>query len=87
MWSLPCRRPALYYLEHERTCWIGSFLAENRELKHNYFKKLLDCNNILCLQEVHGKDEILQALQVLAPNFRLIGTFILGNENAGVSAI
>ena len=68
---------------------VGSVLSsqKNRELKHNYFKKLLDCNNILCLQEVHGKDEILQALQVLAPNFRLFGTFFPGNENAGGSAI
>ena len=39
----------------------------NRELKLKYFRKLLDNNNILCLQEVHGKDEFLQAIQVLAP--------------------
>ena len=41
----------------------------------------------LCLQEVHGKDEFLQAFQVLAPPFKLFGTFIPGNENAGGSAI
>ena len=35
------------------------------------------------LQEVHGKNEFLQAIQVWAPRFRLFGTFILGNENAG----
>ena len=58
----------------------------NRERKHNYFKKLLECNNILCLQEVHGKDEFLQTLQVLAPRFQLFGTIIPGNENAGGTA-
>ena len=35
----------------------------------------------------HGKDEFLQAIQVLAPRFRLFGTFLLDNENAGGSAI
>ena len=57
------------------------FFAENRELKLKYFRKLLDNNNILCLQEIHGKDEYLQAIQVLAPRFRFFGTFIPGNEN------
>ena len=48
---------------------------------------LFDRNNIICLQEVHGKDEFLQTIQVLAPQFRLFGTFLLNNENAGGSAI
>ena len=34
-----------------------------------------------------GKHKYLQAFQVLAPRFRFFGTFILGNENAGGSAI
>ena len=51
------------------------------------FKKLLENNNIICLQEVQGKDEFLQAIQVLAPRFRLFGTFLPDNENAGGSAI
>ena len=65
---------------------IGSVFSSqrNRERKH---KKLLECNNILCLQEVHGKDEFLQALQVLAPRFQLFGTIIPSNENAGGTAI
>ena len=42
---------------------------------------------IICLQEVHGKDEFLQAIQVLAPRFRLFGAFLPDNENAGGSAI
>ena len=50
-------------------------------------KKLLDRNNISCLQKVHGKDEFLQAILVLAPQFRLFGTFLSDNENAGGSAI
>ena len=53
----------------------------------NNFKKLLDHNNIICLQEVHGKDEFLQAIQVLGPRFRFFGTFLPDNENAGGSAI
>ena len=36
---------------------------------------------------MHGYDEFLQAIQVWAPGFRLFGTFIPGNENAGGSAI
>ena len=36
---------------------------------------------------MHGKDEYLQAIQVLAPRFRFFGTFIPDNENAGGSAI
>ena len=58
----------------------------NRERKHDYFK-LLHSNNILCLQEVHWKDEFLKALQVLAPGLQFFGTFIPGNEIAGGSAI
>ena len=68
---------------------VGSVFTRqrNRESKLNYLKKLLNHNNIICLQEVHGKDEFLQAIQVLAPRFRLFGTFLPDNENAGGSAI
>ena len=31
----------------------------SREQKHHYFSRLIENNNIVCLQEVHGKDEIL----------------------------
>ena len=58
----------------------------SREFKIKYLKRLFDANNILCLQEVHVKDEYLQAIQVLAPRFRFFGTFIPENENAGGSA-
>ena len=34
-----------------------------------------------------GKDEFLQGIQVLAPRFRLFGTILPDNENAGGSAI
>ena len=68
---------------------VGSFFSRqrNREFKLKYLKKLLDNNNMICLHEVHGKDEFLQAIQVLAPRFRLFGTFLPNNENAGGSAI
>ena len=43
---------------------VGSVFSRqrNREFKLNYLKKLLDHNNIICLQEEHGKDEYLQVL-------------------------
>ena len=88
MWPLARRRSAVYYLEHQGSHWI-CFLQteEQREFKLKYLRKLLDNNNILCLQEVHGKDEYLQAIQVLAPRFRFLGTFAPENENAGGWAI
>ena len=69
--------------------FVGSVFSRqrHRESKLVYLKKLFDRNNVICLQEVHGKDEFLQAIQVLAPQFRLFGTFLLGNENAGGSVI
>ena len=68
---------------------IGSVFPKqkNREFKLKYLEQLCDNNNSLCFQEVHGKDEYLQAIQVLAPRFRFFGTFIPDNENAGGSAI
>ena len=51
---------------------------KNRKLKLKFPRKLFDNKNILCLQEVHGKDEYLQAIQVLAPRFRffLVPSFL-----------
>ena len=42
---------------------VGSVFSKqkNREFKLKYLKRLFDAN-ILCLQEVHGKDECLQAI-------------------------
>ena len=70
-------------------CLVESVFSKqkNREFQRKYLERLFDANNILCLQEVHGKDEYLQAIQVLAPRFRFFSTFILGNEIAGGSAI
>ena len=64
---------------------VGSVLSsqKNRELKLKYFGKVIDNNNIICIQEVHGKDEFLQALQVWATRLKFFGTFIPCNENAG----
>ena len=41
----------------------------------------------MCLQESHGKDEFLHAIQVLVSQFRLVGTFIPDKIDAGGSAI
>ena len=48
----------------------------------NISKDSLNPTTFLRLQEVHGKDEYLQAIRVLAPRFRFFGTFIPDNENA-----
>ena len=41
----------------------------------------------ICLQEEHGKDEFLQAIQVLAPLFRFFFVLSFLSENAGGSTI
>ena len=68
---------------------VGSLTSSqlSSEQTHNYFRRRIENNNIICLQEVHGKDELLQAIQMLAPRFRLCGTFVPGNANAGGSVI
>ena len=66
---------------------LGRFLPQiSRELKLDFFRRLVENNNVICLQEVHGKGELLQAVQVWAHRFWLCGTFIPGNANAGGSA-
>ena len=59
----------------------------SRKKKHNYFTRLTKNNDIICLQEIHWKKEFPQAIQVLAPKFRLYGTFIPNNSNAGGSPV
>ena len=68
----------MYYLEHKGSRWIVFFHTEKTGSSNS---------NISGLQEVHGKDEFLQAVQVMAPRFRFFGTVIPGNENAGGSAV
>ena len=78
-------------VEYERSPWLHCFLANLQGTKHHYLKRLAerlaDKNHVVCLQETHGKDEFLQALQVLHSHFRMFGTFIPDNVNAGGSAI
>ena len=68
---------------------IGSVSTSqiSKELKLGCFKRLIENNNVICLQEVHGKDEFLQAIQVWAPRFSLYGTFLPGKLNTGGSAM
>ena len=78
----------MYYLEHQGPG--GDLFSPDKGTENsnsNISNRLLDNNNIICLQEVHGKDEFLQAIQVLAPQFRFFGTSLPDNENAGGSAI
>ena len=53
---------------------VGSVFSKqkNKEFKLKYLKMVCGNNNILCVQEVHGRDEYLQAIQVLAPRFRFL---------------
>ena len=59
----------------------------SREQKQKYLKWLTDKNDSVCLQETHGKDDFLKAFQILHPQFRMFGTFIPNNVNAGGSAV
>ena len=68
MWPFPFRRHAMYDLEHQGSRWISK--QKNREFKLKYLKRFFDADNIGCLQEVHGKDEYFQAIQVVGPRFR-----------------
>ena len=56
----------------------------SRELKQKYLTRLARNNDIICLEETHRKDEILQA-QVLHTQFPLFGTFTLNKVTAGVT--
>ena len=57
----------------------------SREQKHRYLKRRVDKIDVVCVQETHGKDEFLQALQVLHTQFRMFGIFMLDIVNAGGS--
>ena len=50
---------------------LGSVTSSQncREHKHNCFRRLIENSNIIFLQEVHGKNEFLQTIQVCAPRF------------------
>ena len=80
-------RYSMCYLEYERL--IGSPTSSQlcREQKHISFTRLAENNDVIFLQEVHGKDEFFQANQILVPQFRLFGTLKPNNLNAGGSAI
>ena len=83
----PCLSEGMQCITWNTRGLVGSVVSKqkNREFKLKYLKRLFDANNILCLQEVH--EISIQAIQVLAPRFRLFGTFIPDIENAGGSAI
>ena len=72
--------------------FFGAFLgstasSQRREQKHIYLTRLAKNNDIICLQETHGKGEFRQAVQVLFPQFRFFGAFTLNNVSAGGFAI
>ena len=68
-------------------CWICFLQTKEQRVQTQLSKKTLGPQQHHLSPGVHGKDEFLQAIQVLAPRFRLFGTFLPDNENAGGSAI
>ena len=60
-----------------------NFPEKNTSVLHD----LPRIHDVICLQEIHGKNEFLQAIQVLVLQFRLYGTFVPNNVSAGGSAI
>ena len=44
----------------------------HESLKLDYFRRLIENNNVICLQEVHGKDEFLQTIQVMGSAIQAI---------------
>ena len=68
--------------------WIGFFLTGRKEAKTFIISDDLSKTTISsAFLNYMGKDEFLQAIQVLALRFRLYGTFLPCNANAGGSAI
>ena len=73
------------YLEYEN--WIPGFLATFQEKEaHLSYTQLAKNNDIICLQEIQGKDEFLQAIHVLVPQSWLFGTLVPNNVSGGGSA-
>ena len=58
---------------------VGSVFSRqrNREFKLKYLQRLLDNNNIVCLQEVHGEDEFLQVSRCWLRDFDSLVHFFL----------
>ena len=84
---LPFRKLAMYYLEHPRASWICVLQSKEQRVRNQISWKKSYTKNTNCLQRVRGGDEFLQANQVLAPRFRLFGSFLPDKKNAGGSAI
>ena len=58
----------------------------SREQKQIYVTRLARETISFVSKKTHGKDECLQAVQVQHSQFRMFGTFMLNNVNAGGSA-
>ena len=69
---------ALYYLEHQGfSLDLFSVSRRTGNSSSGTSKSFLSTTNIVCLQEVHGEDEYLHAIQVLARGFgSLVPSFL-----------
>ena len=74
-------------MEDESASWIYCILLNLQGTEANSPQADGWTNDVVSLQETHGKEEFLQALQVLHTQFRMFGTFVFENVNAGGSAI
>ena len=57
------------HLEYERDSWDPGFPYTIFQRKETQLLRLTKSNDIICLQEIHGKDEFLQTIQVVVPRF------------------
>ena len=56
------QRPAVFYFEHQGVPFDLFSKQKSREFKPEYLKKVFINNNIICLQELHGKEKCLNAM-------------------------
>ena len=74
----------MYYVEHSGVSLGRFFLHKEIESSSSTISgSSLKTTTSSVSRRYTVKDEFLQAIQVWAPRFRLFGTFIPGNENAG----
>ena len=75
------RRFSMYYMAHQWPDRICFLQTKEQRIQTQISQKSLGQHFLS--PGMHGKDEFFQAIQVLAPRFRLFGTFLLDNENVG----
>ena len=79
--------PAPPLLEYKRSYWISVFFTNSQGTESNYFSRLAANNNIICFQEIYGKEVFFsRSSNARITFFQFFGTFFPDNTNAGRSA-